>query len=188
MRLDWIEATLNEVARARKKFPNPDLLTTAFAEEAGELVKAILDNYHGKPSNVYEEAIQVIAMAVRLIEEGDPVHRLEPKQSNAEQVVRIVAVLPENLNDRVAFVRCERWKVEGAYAWVDPEEVLKSIGYRFVTPKTQEVQVDPVELFLLREAEVSLSENMRLAGIDPDEHYTLRRLKMLRLKRKEVQA
>lgn len=80
MRLDWIEATLNEVARARKKFPNPDLLTTAFAEEAGELVKAILDNYHGMPSNVYEEAIQVIAMAVRLIEEGDPVHRLEPEE------------------------------------------------------------------------------------------------------------
>lgn len=80
MKLDWIEAALNEVARARNKFPNPDLLTTAFAEEAGELVKAILDNYHGKPSNVYEEAIQVIAMVVRLIEEGDPVHKLEPEE------------------------------------------------------------------------------------------------------------
>lgn len=75
---DWIRDVADELARARKKFPGTDLLTTAFAEEAGERVKAILDNYNGKASDIYTEAIQTIAMVVRLLEEGDPVHRLKP--------------------------------------------------------------------------------------------------------------
>lgn len=74
----WVADVSAELDRARTKFPKPDLLTTAFAEEAGELVKAILDGYNGKASDVYGEAIQTIAMVVRLIEEGDPVHRLKP--------------------------------------------------------------------------------------------------------------
>lgn len=75
---DWVRDVCMELERARAKFPGTELLTTAFAEEAGELVKAILDNYHGKASDIYIEAIQTIAMAVRLIEEGDPLHRLAP--------------------------------------------------------------------------------------------------------------
>lgn len=75
----WVADVSAELDRARTKFPKPDLLTTAFAEEAGELVKAILDGYNGKSSDVYGEAIQAIAMVVRLIEEGDPVHRLTPR-------------------------------------------------------------------------------------------------------------
>ena len=82
-RSQWAIDVSVELASARAKFPNPDLLTTAFAEEAGELVKAVLDGYHGKPCDVYGEAIQTIAMVVRLIEEGDPVHRLTPRIVNA---------------------------------------------------------------------------------------------------------
>jgi len=74
----WFLDVADELRRARAKFPGTDLLTTAFAEEAGELVKAILDNYNGKQSDLYTEAIQTIAMVVRLLEEGDPVHRLKP--------------------------------------------------------------------------------------------------------------
>lgn len=74
----WFLDVADELRRARAKFPGTDLLTTAFAEEAGELVKAILDNYNGKQSDIYVEAIQTIAMVVRLLEEGDPVHRLKP--------------------------------------------------------------------------------------------------------------
>lgn len=75
---DWILDVGDELRRARAKFPGTNLLTTAFAEEAGELVKAILDGYNGKASDIYTEAIQTIAMVVRLLEEGDPIHRLEP--------------------------------------------------------------------------------------------------------------
>jgi hypothetical protein len=44
-------------------------LTVAFAEEAGEVVKAVM----GEPwENVYNEAVQAAAMACRLAVEGDP--------------------------------------------------------------------------------------------------------------------
>lgn len=76
----WIDDVNAELERARKKFPNPDFLVTAFSEESGELVKSVLDHMFGKSTKdeVYAEAIQVIAMAVRIIEEGDPIHKLNP--------------------------------------------------------------------------------------------------------------
>lgn len=77
---NWIDDVNSEVQRARSKFPKPDYLVTAFSEESGEFVKAVLDKMFGKATkdDVYSEAIQVIAMAVRLIEEGDPIHKLDP--------------------------------------------------------------------------------------------------------------
>ena len=69
-----------ELERARSKFPEPDLLVTAFAEEAGEVVKAALDHYAGKGElvEVKKEIIQCMAMCIRLLEEGDPIHKLPP--------------------------------------------------------------------------------------------------------------
>lgn len=83
----WIDDVNAELERARKKFPKPDFLLTAFSEESGELVKSVLDNMFGKSteSDVYSEAIQVIAMAVRLIEEGDPIHKLNPLAHSNEE-------------------------------------------------------------------------------------------------------
>ena len=71
------EAT-EEVARARQLFPNANHLTTAFAEEAGEVIKAVMDHMQkGSPrADVRKEIVQAIAMAIRLETEGDPVHRL----------------------------------------------------------------------------------------------------------------
>lgn len=58
-----------EVERAKELFPDPAYLTVAFAEEAGETVKAAM----GEPwENVYTEAVQAAAMACRLAVEGDP--------------------------------------------------------------------------------------------------------------------
>ncbi|MCH7650678.1 MAG: hypothetical protein IIA63_05895 [Nitrospinae bacterium] len=59
----------NEVEFARGKFPEPDGLMTALTEEVGELAKALLDEPR---ENVYKEAIQVAAMALRVATEGDP--------------------------------------------------------------------------------------------------------------------
>lgn len=67
-----------EVERARAKFLSPDHLTLAFAEESGEVVKAILDFKHGKAhiEDVQKEMVQAMAMLIRLAEEGDPTVKL----------------------------------------------------------------------------------------------------------------
>lgn len=59
-----------EVVRARIKFPGSRFLLAALMEEVGELARAILQK---KDTDAIErEAIQVAAVAVRIIEEGDP--------------------------------------------------------------------------------------------------------------------
>lgn len=87
-RLDFTDLTLEriiycveaELRFARKNFPSNDKLLAAFNEEAGELTKAMLDSYTGKgpDSDVFNEAVQVIAMAVRLVQEGDPDFKYKP--------------------------------------------------------------------------------------------------------------
>ncbi len=76
-----------EIARARKKFPDPALLTTALTEEHGEAIRAVLEHYYkakaGREASkdldeVRKELIQTAAMVVRLATEGDPVHLLPP--------------------------------------------------------------------------------------------------------------
>jgi len=70
----WLPLVQDELARARAKFPKPDHLTLAMAEESGEVVKAMLDLRAGKgtKAELHAEIIQTIAMCVRLLEEGDP--------------------------------------------------------------------------------------------------------------------
>lgn len=72
----WQLEVAAELRFARRWFPKPDLLVLALAEEAGEVVKAALDLRAGKPlaspEALRKEIIQTIAMAVRLLEEGDP--------------------------------------------------------------------------------------------------------------------
>lgn len=71
-----------EVLRARDKFPGNSLLTVALGEEYGELCKAQL---RGRPKKeIVQEAIQVAALAIRIIEEGDATMRnLSPEQKKA---------------------------------------------------------------------------------------------------------
>lgn len=72
----WVAEVLAELVRARIKFPEPDLLGMALAEEAGEVMKEMLDLRSGKPgasvAEIHKECIQTMAMCVRLMEEGDP--------------------------------------------------------------------------------------------------------------------
>jgi NTP pyrophosphatase (non-canonical NTP hydrolase) len=72
----WAILVEAELARARAKFPSPDHLTLALAEESGEVVKAMLDLRYNKPdatwAQVEHECIQTMAMCVRLMEECDP--------------------------------------------------------------------------------------------------------------------
>ena len=74
-RLEFFSDVVKEVEEARGKFPSSDLLGYAFAEESGELIKAILDRRNGKGISelaIYQEAVQVVAMVIRLMEEGCP--------------------------------------------------------------------------------------------------------------------
>lgn len=67
--LDTIVGIVQEVKRARTKFPGNKMLLAALTEEVGELAKALLQKLPA--DEVRKEAIQVCAVAVRIIEEGD---------------------------------------------------------------------------------------------------------------------
>ena len=66
-----------ELERARAKFPMPNPTCVALVEEVGELAQALLkcnahkNDYQARCKHVYEEAIQVATMAIRVLEEGD---------------------------------------------------------------------------------------------------------------------
>jgi len=65
-----LNKVIAEVDRARTKFPGGAMLLPALMEEVGELAKALLQK---KTRDEWEkEAIQVAAVAVRIIEEGCP--------------------------------------------------------------------------------------------------------------------
>lgn len=72
----WVPRVMAEVDRARALFPESEHRTLALSEEAGEVVKAVLDLRNGKAgaswAKVETEIIQTMAMCVRLLEEGDP--------------------------------------------------------------------------------------------------------------------
>ena len=67
-----IDAFLSDVRaefhRGRAKFPGNELKTVALSEEFGELVKAVLDE---AAADVRKEAVQVAAMCLRLVIDGD---------------------------------------------------------------------------------------------------------------------
>lgn len=67
--LPSIVALVQEVVRARTKFPGNRFLFTALGEEFGELAQAILQKEG--PERVREEALQVACVAMRIYEEGD---------------------------------------------------------------------------------------------------------------------
>ena len=68
-----------ELEQARAKFPGTRHVMNALTEEVGELAQALLDQeYKQTPKDaaclnekVRKEAVQVAAMAIRLLEEGD---------------------------------------------------------------------------------------------------------------------
>lgn len=69
-----------ELARAREKFPGNDYTFTALVEEVGEAARAILKYQQEgeKLYNVRAELVQVITMAIRVLEEGDASLNLPP--------------------------------------------------------------------------------------------------------------
>ena len=69
-----------ELVVAKDKFPDNHHQLTAFNEEAGELNQAMLECEHGKQTStdVYREAVQAAAMAIRVATEGDDTFSYDP--------------------------------------------------------------------------------------------------------------
>ena len=65
MNLDSFRRLIDEMERARAKFPGNRMLLTALAEEVGELAEAIATG-----TGVRTEALHVACVAVRILEEG----------------------------------------------------------------------------------------------------------------------
>jgi len=72
-------------SKAMSKFPQPNYVLTKVAEESGELVKAGVHFAEGRETwgAVEQEAIDTIAMIIRLMTEGDEVIGLFPPQLRA---------------------------------------------------------------------------------------------------------
>jgi hypothetical protein len=67
----------NELKNARLLFPDNVDVLPALTEEVGELNQAIIQQKHQPKKNkthenIYQEAIQVAVMAIRVATEGDP--------------------------------------------------------------------------------------------------------------------
>lgn len=62
-----------EASTARASFPGNHVQTMALTEEVGELAKALIEVRAGKAEQreVWREAVQVAAMALRVATEGD---------------------------------------------------------------------------------------------------------------------
>jgi hypothetical protein len=65
-----LELVSLEVTRARTKFPRGRNLLTALVEEVGELASALLQE--GNTAHSHKEAMQVAAVAIRIMEEQCP--------------------------------------------------------------------------------------------------------------------
>lgn len=69
----FISALRVELTNARRKFPSANFSMLALIEEVGELSQAVLKHAAGKweVTRVFDEAVQVAAMAIRVATEND---------------------------------------------------------------------------------------------------------------------
>lgn len=83
----FVSELLDQVRKARAKFPQPNPTVAALTEEVGELAQALLHIREGKHNDwwrVWDEAIQVACMALRAATEGDPTIGATPTAENAK--------------------------------------------------------------------------------------------------------
>ena len=76
-----------EVVRAREKFPTNEHMLAALMEEVGELSNALLEQNPWE--EIYGEAKQVAAVAIRIMEEGDSDFRDSPAKERADTLERM---------------------------------------------------------------------------------------------------
>jgi len=83
----FVTELLEQVRKARQKFPQPNPTVAALTEEVGELSQALLHIREGKHADwwrVWNEAVQVACMALRAATEGDPTIGAVPTRENTQ--------------------------------------------------------------------------------------------------------
>lgn len=73
-------------AKAREKFPQPNYITLKIAEESGEVVRGCIHYAENRMdwSEVEDEIVQLLAMLIRLVMEGDHVNGVIPPTRGAK--------------------------------------------------------------------------------------------------------
>ena len=79
-----LDEILEELTRARNKFPGKNVTFAALVEEVGEVATAIFEESR---DNVRKEAIQVAVMACRLILDGDETYEPWRKEKGLDTLV-----------------------------------------------------------------------------------------------------
>jgi hypothetical protein len=76
----FLSDVADEIERAREKFPSSNLVLAACTEELGEVAQAMLKAAAGKGpvEDIWKEAVQLAAMAMRIATEGDPSFEVLP--------------------------------------------------------------------------------------------------------------
>lgn len=76
-----LQMAVSEMITAMEKHPQPNYITLKIAEEAGEVVKAAVHYSEGREvwENVEKEVVQMIAMGLRLLIEGDQINGVYPQ-------------------------------------------------------------------------------------------------------------
>lgn len=77
---DLLNRAAEKAEMAMRKFPQPNYVITKFAEESGEVVKECVHYAEGRGDwkLVENEMVDVLAMMIRLLVEGDQVHGMVP--------------------------------------------------------------------------------------------------------------
>ena len=85
-------AIRGELQQARRSFPGTRYMLSALAEEVGELNQAMMEHSRGEnrtAAEIYNEAIQVAAMAIRIAVEGDSDFDYEPYAIFGEETLSV---------------------------------------------------------------------------------------------------
>ncbi len=76
-----------QAEKAMRKFPQPNYVISKWAEESGEVTKALIHAAEGRETweNVRSELVDTLAMLHRLMVEGDEVHGLPALRALIDQ-------------------------------------------------------------------------------------------------------
>lgn len=86
----FVSKVIDEARRARLKFPPPETTLAAAVEELGEVATALMDLQAGRdtPEHLYEECVQLAAMALRIAVEGDRTFPASLRRRRKAEAVR----------------------------------------------------------------------------------------------------
>lgn len=76
-------AALAQATKASQKFPQPNYTALKIAEEAGEVIKALVHYAENRGSwqDVKDESVDAVAMILRVLREGDQVNGIIPPKN-----------------------------------------------------------------------------------------------------------